>query len=61
MRSRRHQTESICERSGVFFLRYYIREEKVEEDETGKLHDQTRPQAYPVGMNATNSRLGRWQ
>ena len=32
MRSRRHQKGSVCERSGVFFLRYYIREEIVEKD-----------------------------
>jgi integrase len=35
MRSRRHQTGSVCERSGVFFVRYYIREEIVEKDQNG--------------------------
>jgi integrase len=35
MRGRRHQKGSVCERSGVFFLRYYIREEIVEKDERG--------------------------
>lgn len=35
MRSRRHQKGSICERSGVFYLRYYIREEIVEKDQNG--------------------------
>lgn len=35
MRARRHQKGSVCERSGVFYLRYYIREEKIEKDEHG--------------------------
>src|ERR1700734_838051 len=35
MRSRRHQKGSVCERSGVFYLRYYIRGGSVEKDEDG--------------------------
>jgi integrase len=35
MRGPRHQTGSICERSGVFYVRYYIRAQKVEKDEYG--------------------------
>lgn len=36
MRSGRHQSGSVRERSGVFFVRYYIREEIVEKDQNGK-------------------------